>query len=570
MKKGVKAGICLCVSVLMGMAVPILHMPVLHAELAGEPAKTLILYTLQDESQIDQVNFLDLLVGQFTGDITVADAETCDVEMLDSFSNIVYFSCVEKALPARFTEALDRYSGPVFAIGRNFAQLGSQFSFVHTSDNEVITAVRYLPQEIEEAAPEKWYISKLEVHADAGVKILASATTKTKEQIPVIVQKGDRVICSEEILARSLTQALNGFFGEPHPPKITCYLRLEDVHPNADPERLREIAEYLAEKKIPYLIAVIPTYISGDREMHYDDAPKLVETLQYMQDHGASIILHGYRHQYRSDETGEGFEFWDVENDRPIYQERTTEALTRADFNSEAAYLDFLANGKAFEREYIERAIVMGVQELVTHKLYPVGFEAPHYSMSAQGYKVVSEYFSHYFGQVQLTDTTRLEAEASLMESQPAFFHGMRLCPETLGYIEERNELHSLESIRKTIQINRQYPNAYLSAFYHPYLGVEGLKALVDALEQVEGAEWLDPKTRKQWVHAGNIRITTGEGRVEVSKPLISGAYERDFILKNSVKWGVVVVWGGPFLITLVVRAGVNIYRRINPVEKGV
>ncbi|MCL1853864.1 MAG: DUF2334 domain-containing protein [Peptococcaceae bacterium] len=561
MKKRLKAIIFLFVSVLMGITVPA---PMLRADSASDPARTLILYTLQDESQFYQVNFLDLIVGQFTSDITVADAETFDVGNLNTFSNIVYLCCVERPLPVRFIEALDKYSGPVFAIGQNFSQLGSQFSFVHSSNNEVITAVRYLPQAIEEAAPEEWYIGRLEVRTDAAVKILASATTRTNGQIPVIVQKGNRFVCSSSmgIMTKTLTQGLSDFFGNPHQPKITRYLRLEDVHPNADPSCLREIAEYLAEKKIPYLVAVIPTYISGNKEIHYDQAPKLVETLQYMQAHGASIIMHGYRHQYRSDETGEGSEFWDVENDRPIYQDRTAKAPTRADYSSEAAYQARLSDWKAFEREYIENAIVMGVQELVTHKIYPVGFEAPHYTMSAQGYEVVSKHFSHYFGRVQLTDTTYLQTGVSLMESQPAFFHGMTLCPETLGYIEDHNERQSLESIRQTIQINRQYPSAYLSSYYHPYMGLGDLKELVEALEQVERAEWLDLKNQKQWVHAGNIRIVTDDGLVKVSKPIIAGAYERNFILKNSVKWIVVVVWGGPFLITGVLRAGAQIRRR--------
>jgi uncharacterized protein YdaL len=561
-KKWLKAVICLFI--VIGIVISIPHVSVLYPAVDGEQAKTLILYTLQDDGQINQVNNLDLIVGQFTSRIVVADAETFDVEKLGTFSNIIYLGCVERVLPVRFIEALDRYSGPVFAIGENVAQLGGQFSFVHTTYNEEITAIQYLPQAIEEAAPEEWYISKLEVHANAAVKIVASATTKTNEQIPVIVQKGDRFVCGMGILPKSLTLALNSFFGEPHQPKITRYLRLEDVHPNSDPDSLRKIAEYLAEKKIPYLVAVIPTYLHGDKEIHYADAPKLVEILQYMQAHGASIILHGYKHQYRNDETGEGFEFWDVENDRPIYQERTTKALTRADFSSEAAYLDFLADGERFEREYIEKAIAMGVKELVTHKLYPVGFEAPHYAMSAQGYKVVSEHFSHYFGRVQLADTTRLATGVSLMESQPAFFHGMTLCPETLGYIKEYEGLQSLESIRQAIKLSLQYPNVYLSAYYHPYLGLDGLKALVEVLEQIEGAEWLDLKNQKQWVNAGGIHITTGDGRIEVSKPIISGAYELSFILKSSVKWIVLVVWGGPFMIAAVILMGVQIRRRIN------
>ncbi|WP_130860209.1 DUF2334 domain-containing protein [Gracilibacillus phocaeensis] len=61
---------------------------------------------------------------------------------------------------------------------------------------------------------------------------------------------------------------------------------------------------------MPYLVAVIPVYTNEEGQTkHLLDSPKLAKTLKYMQDNGASMVLHGYEHQYLSSETGEGFEF---------------------------------------------------------------------------------------------------------------------------------------------------------------------------------------------------------------------------------------------------------------------
>src|SRR5690606_33332976 len=73
---------------------------------------------------------------------------------------------------------------------------------------------------------------------------------------------------------------------------IQGYIRLEDIHPLVDPEPLMEIANILKEKKIPYMIAVIPIYTNPETGKQYgmSDSPKLLKVLKYMQDNGGSII----------------------------------------------------------------------------------------------------------------------------------------------------------------------------------------------------------------------------------------------------------------------------------------
>ncbi len=117
-----------------------------------------------------------------------------------------------------------------------------------------------------------------------------------------------------------LSEMLHEVFQISHENSHPGYIRLEDIHPLVDPEMLQSIAEILNDKKIPYMIAVIPVYRNPEtgEEEHFSDSPKLLKVLKYMQNHGGSIILHGYSHQYRNRETGEGFEFWDVQNNMPI------------------------------------------------------------------------------------------------------------------------------------------------------------------------------------------------------------------------------------------------------------
>ena len=77
-----------------------------------------------------------------------------------------------------------------------------------------------------------------------------------------------------------------------------------------------------------------------------------------------------------------------------------------------------------FEKEYTESKITSGMQELVKFGLYPLAFEAPHYTMSQNGYQILSEHFSTYVGQVQLSDMDWEIMDSTLYATFPSFFNG--------------------------------------------------------------------------------------------------------------------------------------------------
>ena len=76
-----------------------------------------------------------------------------------------------------------------------------------------------------------------------------------------------------------------------------------------------------------------------------------------------------------------------------------------------------------------------GIQELANYGIYPLAFEAPHYTMSQHGYKVIAEHFSTYVGQLQLSDQDWEIMTTAPYITSPTFLDGMPLLPETLGYV---------------------------------------------------------------------------------------------------------------------------------------
>lgn len=302
--------------------------------------------------------------------------------------------------------------------------------------------------------------------------------------------------------------------------KKLAYLRLEDVHPAADINQLKEIAELLKEKKIPYMITVIPVYTDPDtgKTLHLKDKPELVDLLRSMQDDGAAIIMHGYTHQFYDSETGEGFEFWDVKTDQPIRQPKHEKPKRKDEFPNIESYNQYVKKGEEFEEKYTTDHIEKGIQELVDAKLYPVAFEAPHYTMSQKGYEILSRYFSTYVGQLQLSDTTWKSMHSPAYRSTPSFLHGMKLMPETVGFIEE-DKPQAIAKMKANALSVAKLSDGIIGAFYHPYLGVKPLKEVLKDLESIPNIEWIDLQKEKNEVKMKDIHITTNKDGIHVEKP---------------------------------------------------
>lgn len=528
----------------------VLNLP--SASFADRKDSVLIVYSQTEEEQIKDVRILETLVGQFRDDYKIIEDADIGQENLNDFDYVIYLGAGRKALSESLLETFNNYEGPFFAINHNAEQFKEKMPWLNINGEALVNKVEVPDNQSQNLTEERIVY---DVTGNGTAVSLVGNKVDGSGSVPLLLNSNNIYYFAGQNLYNPfeeyITQSLINFFGE-EGKGITKYLRLEDVHPMVDPDQLREQAEFLKEKDIPYMVAVIPEYTNNGKTVHLVDSPKLVKTLKYMQNNGASIVLHGYKHQYRSSETGEGFEFWDAENDRPIYQPANEKAKQRSDFTTYAAYEAYVEEGEEYERSYMENAIESGIEELVAHDLYPVAFEAPHYAISQQGYKIVSEHFSSYVGQLQLTDLTWKGEFAPPYESRPEFVHGMTVYPETLGYIEEGDD-KAIEKMQKKIEIKSKYNHSYLSAFYHPYLGLEGLKEVVKNLNEVDGT-WLDLKQRDNRVQVNDISIFTKDGEYQVEKPFLASDYERNLLIRKSLIWCIPVLLVGVTLVIFLIR----------------
>jgi uncharacterized protein YdaL len=294
---------------------------------------------------------------------------------------------------------------------------------------------------------------------------------------------------SQSVLFYIFADVLYDLFNEYNIEKSRIFIRIEDVHPFRDIEKLRAIGEYLNSKNIPFMIAMIPAYKNPNSSYitPLSEKPEFVETMKYMQELGGSIVLHGYTHQsFGGDLTGEGFEFWDGINDKPL------------DLDIE---------------KWIDERIGLGIQESVKNGIYPLAFEAPHYAICQRGYKVLKKYFSTYCGHIQTSDQGFATTSYPYTLYDTELFH--KFLPENLGYVDPNNPLTIIEikNSLKKVSVVRGFT---AGVFFHSYLDIKYLKEIVEAIE-TENIEFYDLKKEDNWVKWNNIDIISENGKININ-----------------------------------------------------
>ncbi len=543
-----------------------------------EKPTVLVVFSSKDDEFNEHQRMLDMLIGHFTERMIFLPSSQVQEQDLEGVDFLFYYGEQRELLPPSLVDMISTFQGPVVALGYNAEQLGKRFSFLEWKVDQAVTNQVILQGEHEKKlsfAPQ--YVFDVSIAEGHEAKVIAVGKKDNKD-FPLFLANGTDYYFASNLLnppfslifAEGLYEVFLGS-ERMESAKLLGYLRLEDIHPLVDPSALLEIAKLLKAKEIPYMVAVIPVYTNPEtkKEYHFSDFPELLEVLKYIQNNGGSIVLHGYTHQFRLSETGEGFEFWDVENNMPIYQGPDEEIvrMEREDFQSDYEYEQHLSAKKAYERDYIEKRLTRGIQELANYGIYPLAFEAPHYTMSQHGYEVISHMFSTYVGQLQVSDSNWEVMATSPYITKPTFLHGMQFLPETIGYVDKDDP----RAIEKMLALAKEYQfvrGGMVAGFYHPYLGVERFIELIEELEKIEEITWIDLQQMNNYVQTDYVTIRSENGEIEVDIDYF-GLFQSSidyfgYHLKKVLKmflWCIAFV-GSLAVINFIVQIVVNSYRK--------
>lgn len=326
------------------------------------------------------------------------------------------------------------------------------------------------------------------------VTVVATAySSKKRKEIPYIVKSKHLMYIADSPFG-SVTESdryllfadmLHDILGEQHEESHSALIRIEDVDPLENPDNLRDIADILSGRDIPFLVGVIPFYVDPGEgiRVSLSDKPDFVDALKYMVKNGATLVMHGITHQYKG-KTAADFEFWDENTNKPIKDETP--------------------EGDA-------KKIELGIQEFTKNGLAPLIWETPHYTASFMLYSTIAKYFSSAMEQRLSIEDEDFSQYFPYIINKDLF--GQKIYPENLGYVplnpsKAESEVY-IQNLIKYAKINLYVRDGFASVFFHPFLDLDLLKQLVDGIENL-GYTYIDLREQKNWVKTKDRVILTG------------------------------------------------------------
>ncbi|HTR99510.1 MAG TPA: polysaccharide deacetylase family protein, partial [Bacteroidota bacterium] len=444
---------------------------------------------------------LATLMGHFqttTRLIGVRDYRRAELDACDILFYIGFHA--ENPLPAEFLDDVLATAKPVVWINtgfREFSRLpgvkrkwGFTVGRLDSTDN--FETVKSGGNVFRKGEPN---LNLIEIADRRAVAVIATAVAQvTQREVPYIVQSGNLIYVGDSPFASAgdsdryllFADMLHDILGQPHEETHSALLRIEDISPMDNPARLREIADILSSRGIPFLVGVIPFYVSPAEgiRVSLSDKPELVDALKYMVQNGATIVMHGVTHQYKG-VTAMDYEFWDESTNAPIRGETV---------------------------EGIRQKLQLGIEECMRNGIYPLLWETPHYTASFRLYQTVPEFFGAAMEQrLSIEDADYGQTFPYVIDRD---LFGQKIYPEDLGYIpleptKEKSEadVRALLANAKTMLTVR---DGFASSFFHEFLDLDLLVQIVEGVQAL-GYTYIDLREQPLWVKTPDRVILTGD-----------------------------------------------------------
>ncbi len=414
------------------------------------------------------------LLRHFNTTIDLLPTTDYTPSLSDRFDAVFYVGTHDGAsIPSDLVHDLSQGGQPVCWMGFNIQAVldtpGIAESLGMTfvgNDNGHYPATRYKNRVLPKKAP---WTTLVDITEPARCRVFATAhqgeapDPDIPESIPYAVRSGRHFWYFADVPTSHAVEGdrflifadlLHDILDEPHEPRRTALVRIEDVHPLSDPRPLSAIAQFLYDHDVPFHIALVPFYVypEQNRYVGLSERPELAKTIRHMVKKGGAVVMHGTTHQ-RFAETTADYEFWDPVANRPPEGENA---------------------------ETIRSRIEMGLQELMKVDIYPLMWETPHYAGSRRLYDAASDHFSLAMERRQSLDRLGTDQYFPYLIEPDRF--GQIIVPENLGYIPLSNP--DPEVILAPARNMAVVRDGTASFFFHPFVDMDVLKTIVRTLQK--------------------------------------------------------------------------------------
>ena len=457
------------------------------ADTNTQPQKILLLYaaTSRDANTFPVLDGLIEYFGHFNVDVEARNIDECTPGMIANYRTVVYLGIKSQQISRTMLHAMRNVKRLIW-LEQNIEQYADASRWNEFSSLGIkrqIVSVLYHDQEMPIPATLPMVIE------NPGPKAEVFAWVSDMTALYPLAWHYDNVwyfgrIDFEEPLSLVFADYLHDALGEDHASSARVLLRIEDVSPSTPPEELDKIIDTMSQYRIPYAVGLIPVaYGMGGADVHLWERPDLVRVLHKVEQTGGSIIMHGYSHQNEfSPQTGEGFEFWNIQSDQPM------------------------PNDGQFTRKRLNEALAVCARA----GIYPLAFEPPHYAMSKTAYNELVNHFTIYSGQVQMSDRSHEITLTAPFVFRSTRIPGVKVYPENLGYYTTDKPFSVDEILARASRLG-VVRDATAGVFFHAYLSPQQLSLVVEGLED-RGYQFIDLRQETYTVQGSQVKIEGKDG----------------------------------------------------------
>lgn len=466
-------------------------LPVYAHAMANKGLKTYVVYDSPGRfgEQYPVVDAFIEYLGHFDLEKTILPLEEWQPGMFSDAEIVIFLGLKDTNLSQEFLQDLSK-SKKIVWFEKNIEQLATHLKWQDFAYQGYVNGWTTV------AAPKQNYISNWMEFAitkpGSGAEIYANLKNLS-QSTPLSWRRDNVYYCGRLEFAEYpfipiLVDFLYNFIPEEytktysHPRHIM--LRIEDVSPLVRPDAVHGVIDEIKKHNVPFAIGVIPVGMMRNQRIYLYENQELVKVLKNAQDNGASIIMHGYTHQNEfSPTTGEGYEFWNATDDKPM------------------------DNDEEFTRNRIEAAFL----ELARCGLYPVAFEPPHYAMSKKGYEVLSDYFNMFSGEIQISDKSSSISLSLPYIVKSTYLNGMIVIPENMGYYDGHEFL--VEGLLQNSKNLLRVKDHFACFFYHGYLPNDKIGPIIEGVKK-QGYTFFDLRSLPIKAGSPQVKIIVDNGNI--------------------------------------------------------
>jgi uncharacterized protein YdaL len=459
-----------------------------------EGATTLKSYAMGDGRQ------LATLFGHFNTSTTIKGVQDYKTDELNNYDFTFYVGFdIRNEVPVKFLTDVYNTNKPIIWINTGMVDFCHRFD-MKKKFGFTVTGIDSLSKFNQVTANNTLFtkgeprLGMIHISNPNVAKVIARAySTASGKESPYAISAKNLIYFADSPFAFAIpgdhynyfADALHDILHEDHEPSHRAMIRIEDVTLFENPDNLREIADILSSRGIPFMVGVIPFYVDPEQgiRLSLSDKPDIVDALQYMVRNGGTIVMHGITHQYKG-RTAADYEFWDDNTSGPIKGE--TE------------------DGDA-------RKIESGIQEFMKNGIYPLVWETPHYTASFTLYKTIAKYFSTACEQRLAIEDADFSQYFPYIINKDLF--GQTIYPENLGYVplsaDKEESRASVNQLIKYAKAQLYVRDGIVCGFFHAFLDLDLLRQLADGIEGL-GYTFLDMREETHWVKTKDHVILSG------------------------------------------------------------